>query len=137
MLKYFSWIFMKKIIIISLLFCSVSASFASADWEAFGAVYIDNMSISREGDSVKAWLIRPEFSKSKVANRTYMYEGGYFDAKCKDREMALLMTAWYDKYHQLIKTSVLTPEYIKIKPKTNNEVIFKAICSKQKILPAK
>lgn len=123
---------MKKISLI-ITICFIMPVYAQ-DWQRYSSVYIDNMSIERNETSVKAWVIHPDFDKSKLGNKKYTYEAGYFDAKCSEKEMAKLNAAWYDKYHMLVKSIPDDTSYIKIKPKTNNEIIFKAICSQGKIM---
>ncbi len=124
---------MKKIFLFTLIYCFSVCSFA-ADWQRYGSVYVDNYSVTKLDSSVQAWVIHADFVKSKPINKTYLYEMALYDAKCKEREMAVLNTAWYNKYHQMEYHPIAEISYLKILPKTNNEIIFKAICSQEKIL---
>ena len=123
---------MKKILLLPLL--GISLSVCAADWQRYDSVYIDNLSVVKTENSVQAWIIHPDFEKSKPINRIYMYEAAYYDAKCTEREMAKLNTAWYDKYHKLVQNDLPEISYIKIKPKTNNEIIFRALCAQNRVL---
>ncbi len=105
----------------------------AVDWQRYGSVYIDNHTIYKTEQSIQAWIIHADFAKSKPIYKKYLYEAALFDAKCSEKEMAVLNTAWYDKYHKLVYNPVTETEYIKIKPKTNNEIIFNALCAQEKI----
>ena len=118
---------MKKILSLITLISLTACAFAE-DWERHDSVYVDNHSISRDETSVKGWIISPQFDKSRLISKHYIYEASYVDAKCTDREMAILNTAWYNKFHQWEEHAVSPVEYVKVKPKTNNEQIFKALC---------
>lgn len=124
---------MKKIFAFILTYC-ISACCYSADWQRYGSVYIDNYSVTKLDSSIQAWVIHADFAKSKPINKTYLYEAALYDAKCTDMEMAVLNTAWYNKYHQMEYHPITEITYIKILPKTNNEIIFKALCAQNKVM---
>ena len=120
---------MKKFILLFTLIGITACAYA-AEWQFKGPVYVDIQSVSKTETSASGWIIHPDFAKSKPVNRTYIYEAAFVDAKCIDREMAILNTAWYNKFHQLEEHPINNAEYIKVLPKTNNEVIFNALCPK-------
>lgn len=123
---------MKKILLLLTLF-GLTACVHAADWQMKGPVYVDNASIEKTEDNVKAWVIRPNFEKSKIYNPKYTYDMALVDAHCKVEEMAFLNTQWYNNRHELIQginTGEMPQDYFKVKPNTNNEVIFNALCPK-------
>ena len=123
---------MKKILLLITLLC-FSACVYSADWQQKGPIYIDNTTVVKTEDNVQAWIIRPNFEKSKIYNPKYTYDMAFVDARCKVSEMAFLNTKWYNNRHELVEgvtTGEMPQDYFKVKPNTNNEVIFKALCPK-------
>ena len=116
----------KMLILVTLIVTSVCAY--ATDWQFYGPIYVDHHSIKRENASVQAWIIHPDFAKSKLNNTKYTYEAAYIDAKCSVNEMAILNTQWYNNRHELVDNKIDPAEYVKVKSKTNNEVIFKALC---------
>ena len=134
---------MKKILLIFTLICMTACAYANeygrrgplliTEWERKGPVYVDVKSVVRTDDSAKGWSIRPNFVKSRIYNPKYTYDMAYVDARCKVNEMAILNTRWYNNRHELVYGLDVEPfviEYIKVKPKTNNEVLFNALCPK-------
>ena len=122
---------MKKILSLITLIGLCACVYAE-DWQRHDSVYVDNHSVSRNENSVQGWVIRPQFEKSRPISKHYIYEAAYVDAKCTDREMAILNTAWYNKWHQWEEHAVSSVDYVKVYPKTNNEQIFKALCTEGK-----
>ena len=136
MIEYFCKLsygsFMKKILLL-LTLLGLTVSVYAADWQMKGPVYVDNSTIEKTEDNVKAWIIRPNFEKSRIYNPKYTYDMALVDARCKINEMAFLNTQWYNNRHELIQGVTLgemPQDYFKVKPKTNNEVIFNALCPK-------
>ena len=104
------------------------------NWVRCDSVYVETESLTGNENSVQGWVIGPEFAKSKFANRQYMYEAFYLDCKCNDRErqMAFLKHAWLNKWHLREIHNSTDTSFIKILPRTNNEVMFKALCKQRK-----
>ena len=124
---------MKKILLIITLTLLSCCTYAS-DWSRYNSIFVDDSSVEKTKTSVRAWIISPNFEKSKINARKYTYQAYYIDAKCSEHEIATFRTAWYNKYHQWEESAIDDPSYIKIKPKTHNEVIFKSLCIQEKIL---
>lgn len=123
---------MKKILLLITLL-GFSACAYSSDWQQKGPVYVDTTTITKTDNSVQAWIIRPDFGKSKVRNTKYTYDFALVDARCKLNEMAILNTKWYNNRHELIEgknVGEMPLDYVKVVPKTNNEVLFNALCPK-------
>lgn len=124
--------FMKKILLTLVVLC-MCVSVHSEEWQRKGAIYINSSTLIKTGTNVQAWIIRPNFDKSRVFNPKYTYDMAYVDARCNAQQMAFLNTKWYNNRHELIEgisTGEMPTSYFDIKPKTNNEVIFNALCPK-------
>ena len=123
---------MKKILSLITLFC-VAGSVYGANWHRHDSVYVDDDSLKKTERSIQGWILSPNFAKSKFDNRHYVYEASYIDARCSEKSMAITQTAWYNKWHRLEIKPVDEINYIEIKPKTNNEKLFKALCIQSKV----
>ena len=123
---------MKKILLLITLI-GLSACVFAEEWEQHGPVYIDKSTLIKTENSAQAWMIRPNFDKSKIYNPKYTYDLALVDARCKTNEIAILNTKWYNNRHELIQgINVGEPatDYFKVKPNTNNEVLFNSLCPK-------
>ena len=123
---------MKKVLL-TITLMIFTASLCPAAWKQRGPVYVDESTLVKTDDSAQAWIIRPNFDKSKIYNPKYTYDLALVDARCKVNEMAILNTKWYNNRHELVQgINVGEPatEYFKVTPKTNNEVLFNALCPK-------
>ena len=123
---------MKKILSLITLI-SMSACAYASNWQRYDSIYVDNQSLAKTENSVQGWIISPQFEKSQAINKHYIYEASLVDARCSSKEMATLSTAWYNKWHKWEEHAVNDISYVEIKPKTNNEVIFRTMCSRVKI----
>ena len=123
---------MKKILLTAFLLCLCTSAYPE-DWQRKGSIYINGQSVVKTDTKVQAWIIRPNYDKSKIYNPKYTYDMAYVDARCNLQEMAFLNTKWYNNRHELvdgITTGEMPTDYFEVKPNTNNEVIFNALCPK-------
>ena len=123
---------MKKILSLIALI-GFSACAYAADWHRYDSIFVDGHSLSKTENSVQGWIISPQFEKSQSINKHYIYEASLVDARCSAKEMAILNTAWYNKWHQWEEHAISNASYVEVKPKTNNEVIFNTLCNRVKM----
>jgi len=125
---------MKKILL-ALTVMAFCLSANADNWIRYDSIYVDSQSLLKLDDNIRAWVIRPHFKKSKFRNREYVYEAFYIDARCKEREVAILTSRWYNRFHELTESTEFGGndklEYIKVKPRTNYEIVYKALCSQK------
>ncbi len=122
---------MKKVLISLILLITTICVYA-ADWQPYdeNGFFIDKSSITKNKNSVKAWVLM--VGHGKLNNKKYAYMQIYMDAKCSENKVANLETIYYTQKHEVIASYNFEKqgmvEFSRTVPNSRGEAIFNALC---------